>query len=105
MKRMLGYALALGTLVGAGALLYRFGLSDEAKEGVKAAARSVKDACDDISARVSDLYGTEVKEDMTERLRVVWLLGEGLGFLWVGTRAGWGYRPRPRLCINYEQMF
>ena len=80
MKRILGYALALGTLVGAGALLYRFGLSDEAKEGVKAAARSVKDVCDDISARVSDLYGTEVKEDMTERQREVRLQWERLGF-------------------------
>ena len=80
MKRMLGYALALSTLVGAGALLYRFGLSDDAKEGVKASARSVKDACDNISARVSDLYGTEVKEDMTERQREVRLQWERLGF-------------------------
>ena len=63
-----------------GTLSRAFGLSDEAKEGVKAAARSVKDACDDISARVSDLYGTEVKEDMTERQREVRLQWERLGF-------------------------
>ena len=80
MKKILRYAAALGTLVGAGALLYRFGLSDEAKEGVKSAARSVRDACDDIATRVNDLYGTTMKEDMTERQREVRLQWERLGF-------------------------
>lgn len=80
MKRFVGYAVALGTLVGAGALLYRFGLSDEAKDGVRRAAQSVRDAYESVSQHVSDLYGGGTAEDMASRQRDVAHQWEALGF-------------------------
>ena len=80
MKRFMGYAIALGTLVGAGALLYRFGLSDEAKDGVRRAAQSVRDAYESVSQRLGDLYGGGAAEDMTSRQRDVEQQWEVLGF-------------------------
>ena len=80
MKRFMGYAIALGTLVGAGALLYRFGLSDEAKDGVRGAAQSVRDAYESVSQRLGDLYGAGAADDMTSRQRDVERQWEVLGF-------------------------
>ena len=80
MKRFVGYEVALGTLVGAGALLYRFGLSDEAKDGVRRAAQSVRDAYESVSQHVSDLYGGGAAEDMASRQRDVAHQWEALGF-------------------------
>ena len=80
MKRFVGYAIALGTLVGAGALLYTFGLSDEAKDGVRGAAQSVRDAYESVSQRMSDLYGTGSVDDVASRQREVAHQWEDLGF-------------------------
>lgn len=80
MKKVTHALAVVAVFAGAGALLYRFGLSEEAKQGVKAAARSVRDATEDISERISELCGTEVGEDMTARQREVSLQWERLGF-------------------------
>ena len=80
MKKLVRWTVALGTLAGLGVLFYKFALSDEAKEGVCSAARSVRDACEDISERVSDLYGTEGEEDVAQHQRDVALQWEHLGY-------------------------
>lgn len=80
MRRLTRYVVALGALAGAGALLYRYGLSDEAKNGLKAAAHSVKDAYETISDHIRDLYGSEMEEDVAEHQREISRQWEDLGF-------------------------
>ena len=63
-----------------GTLSRAFGLSDEAKDGVRRAAQSVRDAYESVSQHVSDLYGGGAAEDMASRQRDVAHQWEALGF-------------------------
>lgn len=80
MNKIARYATVFGVLAGGCALLYRFGLSDEAKTSLKNAARSVHETYEQVSEKISDLYGTEVTEDMDERRREIGAQWERLGF-------------------------
>ena len=45
------------------AILYEYGLSDEAKGKLHLAVRSVKDSCDRISKVVADVQGVTMKDE------------------------------------------
>lgn len=49
-------------LAGAGALVYKFGLSDSAKESLRESARSVSDAARSIVETVEDMAGIVVDD-------------------------------------------
>ena len=80
MNKIMRNIVLLGIVAASGALLYRFGLSDEARRGVRAAARSVRDACDVITDQVNAMYGQEVTEDVSDHQNDVLRHWERLGF-------------------------
>ena len=63
MRALKGRLIALGVLAGSVALLYHYGLSDEAKTRLKGAAKSMKDALEQINEVVTDAQGHVMQED------------------------------------------
>lgn len=59
-NRLIGFAL----LVGAGALLYRFGLTKEARDSIKQVISSSKYAYSQIETVLSDMKGVTVEESI-----------------------------------------
>jgi|GEM_PF-2685325 len=62
MKRLRNRVIGLMLVASAGALLYRFGLTKEARENVKRALTSVKDAYMQIEGLMIDVHGITVAE-------------------------------------------
>lgn len=67
MKRPLGKLLMLGALTGAAVLTYQLLLSEEAKESLRAGAKSVKEACDKVCDVINGQEGTVMEDDMPSR--------------------------------------
>ena len=64
LERMRNRLIALLLVAGAGALLYRFGLTREAREGIKEVVDSSKNAYRQIEAVLSDMKGMTVEESV-----------------------------------------
>lgn len=59
MRKLVG----LGLLAGAGALLWKFGLTDEAKNGLTNAANTVRDAYGKVTETINAAYGQVMPDD------------------------------------------
>lgn len=79
MKRAVPMIVITGSLVGAGYVLYRYMLSDEAKSAVKTAAQSMKQAYESISDLMAQAYGHVVEEEVTDHQREIRSKWDALG--------------------------
>lgn len=80
MRRLRCLVTVAAVLGAAGYLLYRFGLTEEARESVKSAARTAREAGERVSAIIDDNAGAvEHPEDLPNRRATVaqW---EALGY-------------------------
>ena len=64
MEKLRNNAIALLLVVSAGALLYRFGLTDEARASVKRMASTTKNAYKQIEAILSEINGVQMQESI-----------------------------------------
>lgn len=59
MRRLGGAVVTVGLVVGAGYLLYTYGLSESAKTSLRTTINTVKDACEQVCTLVSKVEGHE----------------------------------------------
>ena len=64
MERLRNQAISLLLVIGAGALLYRFGLTKEARDSIKQAFQSTKKAYEQIETIMSDAKGVQMQESI-----------------------------------------
>lgn len=60
--RVRGKLVALALLCAAGAAVYRWGLTEEARESVRSGARSMREAWDTVTSAVEDAMGVVVDD-------------------------------------------
>jgi hypothetical protein len=64
LERMRNRLILLAFTVGAGALLYRFGLTKEARDGIKQVISTSKKAYSQIESMLTDMQGVTVQESV-----------------------------------------
>lgn len=63
MKKLVGGIVTVSTLIAAGFVIYHYGLSEEAKEGLKKACSTIKEAYEKVSEAVAAAQGEVMVDD------------------------------------------
>ena len=80
MEKLRNSLISLLLVLGAGALLYRFGLTKEARNSVKQVISSTRNAYNQIESVLSDMKGVTVEESILPNRASTISQWEKLGF-------------------------
>ena len=80
MEKLRNRLISLLLVLGAGALLYRFGLTKEARNSVKQVISSTRNAYNQIESVLSDMKGVTVEESILPNRASTISQWEKLGF-------------------------
>lgn len=80
MEKLRNRLISLLLVLGAGALLYRFGLTKEARDSVKQVISSTRNAYNQIESVLSDMKGVTVEEAILPNRASTISQWEKLGF-------------------------
>ena len=80
MEKLRNNLISLLLVLGAGALLYRFGLTKEARNSVKQVISSTRNAYNQIESVLSDMKGVTVEESILPNRASTISQWEKLGF-------------------------